>query len=120
MEKVTGIGGVFFRSRDPAVLSRWYAEHLGVTEMPTEEGGQSWVQTSGETAWAPFPEDTDYFRPEKSWMVNFRVRDLNAMVAQLRASYIAVEVDPADYPMGRFATLFDPEANQIQLWEPKD
>jgi glyoxylase I family protein len=120
VEKVTGIGGVFFRAHDPEALSRWYAEHLGVAETPTDNGAQPWVQSAGPTVWGAFPADTDYFRPEKSWMVNFRVSDLDAMVAQLRASGISVEFDPADYPYGRFARLSDPETNQIELWEPKD
>lgn len=120
MEKVTGIGGVFFRARNPGALSRWYAEHLGVPEPPADDDAQPWSQEAGPTAWAAFPEDTDYFRrPDKTWMVNFRVRDLDAMVAQLRASGITVEPDSADYPMGRFARLADPEDNQIELWEPK-
>jgi hypothetical protein len=107
VEKVTGIGGVFFRARNPGALSRWYAEHLGVPEPPADDDAQPWSQEAGPTAWAAFPEDTDYFR------------DLDAMVAQLRASGITVEPDSADYPMGRFARLADPEDNQIELWEPK-
>jgi glyoxylase I family protein len=119
VEKVMGIGGVFFRARNPEALSGWYAKHLGVTETPTEEGGEPWSQAAGPTVWGPFPEDTDYFRrADKAWMINFRVRDLDAMLAQLRAAGIAVE-DPADYPnIGRFARLSDPEDNQIELWEP--
>jgi predicted enzyme related to lactoylglutathione lyase len=120
MEKVTGIGGVFFRAQNPEALSRWYAEHLGVTEPPAADDAQPWMQEAGPTAWATFPADTDYFRrAEKTWMINFRVRDLDAMIAQLRASGVAVELDPEDYPIGRFARLSDPEDNQIELWEPK-
>jgi glyoxylase I family protein len=119
VEKVTGIGGVFFRARNPEALSRWYAEHLGVTETPAEDGAQPWMQSAGPTVWGAFPEDTDYFRrADKAWMINFRVRDLDAMLTQLRASGIDVE-DPADYSFGRFARLSDPEDNQIELWEPK-
>ena len=69
--------------------------------------------------WGVFPDDTDYFRrPEKAWMINFRVRDLDAMVAQLRGAGIEVEVDGTECPFGRFARLSDPEHNQIELWEP--
>lgn len=69
---------------------------------------------------APFPHDSDYFGdPNKSWMINFRVRDLDAMVKQLRAANISVTVDPELYPNGRFARLQDPEGNLIELWEPK-
>jgi glyoxylase I family protein len=115
MEKVTGIGGFFFRSENPDALSQWYTQNLGI-DTP------SWRQEAGETAFAPFPKDTDYFgRPEQQWMINFRVRDLDAMVAQLRASGIEVNVDSEVYPgMGRFAQLADPEGNPIQLWEPEE
>lgn len=113
MEKVTGIGGFFFRSKDRDALNRWYEQHLGVT-------GESWSQQAGPTAWAAFPQDTAMFgRPEQQWMINFRVDDLAAMVAQLRAAGIAVEADPETYPFGLFAQLADPEGNPIQLWEPR-
>ncbi len=118
MEKVTGIGGMFFRARDPEALSRWYNEHLGVAPTPTEKGQSPWVQEAGATAFAPFPADTDYFgSPAQAWMINFRVRDLDAMAAQLRAAGIAVE-DVQSYPQGRFARLHDPEGNPIELWQP--
>ena len=119
MEKVTGIGGLFFRAADPAALAQWYAAHLGVDPVPADYDTPPWSQTAGETVFAPFPEDTDYFgRPEQSWMINFRVRDLTAMVAQLETAGITVEVDPESYPNGTFARLTDPEGNPIQLWEP--
>lgn len=119
MEKVTGIGGFFFKARDTASLSRWYQDHLGVTVPPSNYGEAPWWQEAGPTAWAPFPENTAYFgEPAKVWMVNFRVRNLDAMVAQLRAAGISVEVDPQLYPNGRFARLSDPEGNPIELWEP--
>lgn len=120
VERVTGIGGVFFRARDPQALSRWYAEHLGVLEPPTSYGGSVWVQEPGPTVLAPFPADSDYFRrPEQQWAINFRVRDLDAMVEQLRLSDITVEVHEEVYPNGRFAELTDPEGTPIQLWEPQ-
>ncbi len=113
MEKVNGIGGFFFRARDPKSLGKWYCDHLGVA-MP------SWEQAAGPCAFAPFPESTEYFgNMEKKWMLNFRVSNLDAMVAQLRAGGITVEVDPTVYPMGRFAQLNDPEGNPIQLWQPE-
>lgn len=116
MEKVTGIGGVFFRARDPKALMEWYDRHLGVTP-PT---ATPWQQEAGFTVLAPFPEDTDYFgRPEQGWMINFRVRDLAAMIAQLEAAGIAVETRAEwDSAIGRFARLHDPEGNPIELWEP--
>ena len=119
MEKVTGIGGFFSRARDPAGLGRWYQEHLGITLAPTNYEEPPWWQESGPTVLAPFPERTAYFGdPKQTWMVNFRVRNLDAMAAQLRAAGIDVEVDPEEYPNGRFARLNDPEGNPIQLWEP--
>lgn len=120
MEKVTGIGGLFFRARDPAVLGKWYEDHLGVNPVPSDYDQRPWHQAAGPTVFAPFPEDTDYFGDRANrWMVNFRVRDLDAMADQLRAAGIAVEVDPKSYPNGRFARLYDPEGNPIELWEPQ-
>ena len=120
MEKVTGIGRLFFRAGDPAALARWYQEHLGVAQTPASYDEQPRQQETGPTAFAPFPEDTSYFgRQTKAWMVNFRVRDLDAMTAQLRAAGIDVQVDPQDYPNGRFARVHDPEGNPVELWEPR-
>ena len=119
MENVTGIGGLFFRSRNPQALAQWYADHLGVTLTPKDYDTPCWSQLAGPTVFEPFPADTKYFgRDEQAWMVNFRVRDLAAMIAQLRNAGIAVEVDPGEYPNGRFARLHDPEGNPIELWEP--
>ena len=120
MERVLGIGGLFFRSRDPRTLARWYAQHLGVELTPTDYDSPSWRQQEGPTVFEPFAADTSYFgRPEQQWMVNFRVRDLAAMAQQLRAAGIGVEVDAEEYPNGVFARLQDPEGNPIQLWEPR-
>jgi len=119
MEKVTGIGGLFFRARDPGALGRWYQEHLGITLTPSSYEELPWNQEAGPTAFSPFPGATDYFGdPKQAWMVNFRVRNLDAMAAQLRTAGIAIEVDPQQYPNGRFARLHDPEGNPIELWEP--
>jgi glyoxylase I family protein len=120
MEKVTGIGGLFFRARDPEALARWYRDHLGVTPTPTSYDELPWSQEPGPTVFAPFPTDTDYFgASHQTWMVNFRVRDLTAMIAQLEAAGIGVTPDPEPYPNGRFARLKDPEGNPIELWEPQ-
>ncbi|MDQ3561193.1 MAG: VOC family protein [Pseudomonadota bacterium] len=115
MEKVTGIGGMFFRARDPKTLSRWYATHLGI-----DVDDAVWRQVAGPTVFAPFRESTDYFsRPEQQWMINFRVRDLDAMLRQLRAAGIAAETRSEwDSEVGRFARIHDPEGNPIELWEP--
>ena len=78
-----------------------------------------WQQAAGPTAFTPFAMDTDYFgSKQQAWMANFRVRSLDAMVAQLQKSNIEVKVDPEKYPYGRFARLHDPEGNPIELWEP--
>jgi predicted enzyme related to lactoylglutathione lyase len=119
MEKVTGIGGLFFRAKDPEALGRWYQEHLGVTMTPSSYEELPWWQEAGPSGVCPFPETTEYFGDSKQmWMVNFRVRDLDAMVAQLRAAGIAIEVDAQQYPNGRFARLHDPEGNPVELWQP--
>ena len=119
MEKVTGIGGVFFSAADPESLERWYETHLGVEAPPASEELPSWRQQAGPTVFAPMPPGTRWLGgPDRLWSVNFRVRDLDAMVSQLRAAGIAVEVDPERYPNGRFASLRDPEGNAVQLWQP--
>ncbi len=121
MEKVSGIGGVFFRARDPGALSRWYAEHLGIDAMNGSTGeGSPWSQDAGPTVFAPFDDDTDYFgRREQQWMLNFRVRDLDALLAQLRAAGVAVD-DRIEVMegIGRFGWAVDPEGNRFELWEP--
>jgi predicted enzyme related to lactoylglutathione lyase len=120
MERVTGIGGFFFRAADPKALAVWYERHLGVTRTPESYDNEPWRQEAGWTAFAPFTADTKYFgRATQQWMINFRVRDLDAMVAQLKGAGIAVEVVAEAYPNGRFARLQDPEGNPIELWEPK-
>ncbi|QLC26862.1 VOC family protein [Parasphingopyxis algicola] len=119
MQRVTGIGGIFFRSDDPAALATWYRDNLGIDLTPQSYDVEPWQQEAGPTVFAPFNRATDYFgRDEQMWMVNFRVADLDAMAAQLRGNGIDVEIDPETYPNGRFARLYDPEGNPIELWEP--
>ena len=120
MEQVTGIGGIFFTARDADALSGWYAEHLGVGAPPGSYEEPCWEQEAGPTVFAPFGaehRDSPHLGPS-GWGINFRVRDLDAMVRQLRAAGIDVEVDAEPYPNGRFAQLHDPEGNPVQLWEP--
>lgn len=120
MEKVQGIGGFFFRAKDPKALALWYQQNLGILTVPTKEGETSWQQEAGSTAFTPFPETSKYFGdPQKVWMLNFRVRDVDKMAAQLQAAGIEVKVDPESYPYGRFARLHDPEGNPIELWQPE-
>jgi glyoxylase I family protein len=119
VESVTGIGGFFFKAADPAALAQWYQQHLGISPVPDTYEIDPWSQAAGPTVFAPFGQNTMYFgRQEQTWMINFRVRDLDAMVGQLQAAGIEVEVDPQTYPNGRFARLADPEGNPIQLWQP--
>jgi len=120
VERATGIGGLFFRSDDPAALARWYREALGIDTF--SEGGEDgvWSQEAGPTVWAPFPRDTTYFGGSgQTWMVNLRVRDLDAMLAQLRDQGVTVHGDVQVMPgIGRFGWADDPEGNRFELWEP--
>ena len=113
---VTGIGGVFFRAQDTKALADWYATHLGVG------GGEwgLWAQQAGMTVFSPFKADTDYFAADKQWMLNFRVEDLDGLIASLASAGIAVLTDPAwnSPEVGRFARIHDPEGNAVELWEP--
>lgn len=113
---ITGIGGVFFRARDSEALLKWYGEHLGVTM----QGYEPWQQAAGPTVFMPFSAGTAHWPEGKAWMINFRVDDLDAVLARLRAAGVAVETNPAwDAPeTGRFARIYDPEDNPIELWEP--
>ncbi len=122
MERVTGIGGVFFRSDDPDALSTWYAEHLGIDPVPTSYDARPWSQEAGYTAFAPMSPDVlaQVAPGDRPWAMNFRVHDLDAMATQLRDAGIDVAVDPETYPNGRFAQLADPEGNPIQLWQPAE
>jgi predicted enzyme related to lactoylglutathione lyase len=113
---VSGIGGVFFRANDPEALLQWYRTHFGVTM----EGYEPWRQEAGPTVFMPFAGNTDYWPAGKQWMINFRVTDLDEVLAGLRQAEIAIETNPAwDSPeTGRFARVYDPEGNPIELWEP--
>lgn len=119
MERVTGIGGVFFRSTDPEKLTAWYATHLGIDPPPMSYDVSSWWQEPGPTVFAAMPADSEHFgTAENSWSINFRVDDLDAIVRQLRGAGIDVDIDGENYPNGRFASLRDPEGHSIQLWQP--
>lgn len=120
MAKVTGLGGIFFKSRDPAALGAWYAQHLGLNVE--EWGGVRFDENErrpGYTLWSPFAADTGYFGPgAQSYMINFRVDDLDALLAQLRSAGVAVDerVDQSEF--GRFGWITDPEGTRIELWQP--
>jgi catechol 2,3-dioxygenase-like lactoylglutathione lyase family enzyme len=125
-ERVIGIGGVFFKARDPKALSGWYREKLGVA---MRNGSQfstfDWRERGdpgrvGTTVWSLFRSDSNYFAPSQaSFMINYRVRDLDRMLAQLRALGVSVESKVTEDFNGEFAWVVDPEGNKIEFWEPK-
>ena len=123
MEKVSGIGGVFIRVRDPERMTAWYREHLGIA---AEDGHADFLwrehdnpNKTGRTVWSLFPDDTDYFGPGKQpVMINYCVSDLEKLLAQLREGGVTIE-KVEDYDYGRFAWITDPEGNRVELWEPK-
>jgi len=124
MNRVTGIGGVFFKARDPKALGAWYREHLGIAVEDWGGAAFRWVTDdnptgTGTTIWNPFPATTSYFAPsESSFMINYRVSDLHALLAALRREGCTVDdkVDESEY--GKFGWVMDPEGNRIELWQP--
>lgn len=124
MAKVTGLGGTFFKSQDPAALVRWYEEHLGVVsdgECINFVWRDRVSHQIGHTVWAAFPEDTTHFTPStKDFMLNYRVDDLDALIAELTTAGVTVTGDVREAAYGRFAQVMDPEGNTIELWEPDD
>jgi glyoxylase I family protein len=119
VERVTGIGGFFFRVRDDERIRRWYADSLGIDVASPDDETPPWWQEAGPTVWNPYTEVGPYFGGgDHVWIINLRVRDLDAMVEQLRRAGNEVEIDPEIYPNGRFATTRDPEGHIVQLWEP--
>jgi catechol 2,3-dioxygenase-like lactoylglutathione lyase family enzyme len=126
MKRVTGIGGVFFKSPDPKGLAEWYRIHLGL--QVEEWGGVAFKWPSpdnptgtGTTVWNPFKEDTDYFAPSRAaFMVNYRVDDLHALLAALREEGCQVvdKVDESEY--GKFGWVLDPDGNKLELWQPPE
>ena len=120
MERVLGVGGVFFKARDPQALAEWYAKHLGVPLDAGQTYGTFTAASGDQTVWSLFPQDTTYFAPSTaSYMFNFRVRNLAAMLAQLRAAGAQVDERVEEYDYGNFGWVMDPEGNRIELWEPK-
>ena len=113
---VTGIGGFFFRAKDPEAMRAWYVKHLGVGSLPYGE----WQTLAGPSVFAPFAADTDYFAPDRQWMLNLRVEHLDALLEALRNAGIEVITKPEwdDPAVGRFARIHDPEGNPVELWEP--
>jgi predicted enzyme related to lactoylglutathione lyase len=113
---VTGIGGLFFRAKDPKALGAWYAEHLGVGDGKWG----LWNQAAGMTVFSPFQNDTDYFPADRQWMLNLRVDGIDALLDKLRAAgnEVITKAEWDSPETGRFARIHDPEGNPIELWEP--
>ncbi len=117
MERVTGIGGIFLRARDPEALRSWYEANLGITV--SEWGGHVFEAVPGtSTVWSLFPGDTGYWPDEQQVMVNYRVDDLDAMLQQLRAAGAEVDEKVEEQEFGRFGWAVDPEGNRFELWQP--
>lgn len=120
--RVEGIGGLFLRASDPAALAAWYRDHLGI--VATEAGKSDpdgrwvWQQAAGDTVFAAFPADSDYFAVDRRVMLNFRVSGLDALLARLTAAGVAASHREDMDGVGRFARIYDPEGNPIELWEP--
>ena len=122
MARVTGIGGVFLRARDPEALGAWYRENLG---LPYDEGFALFRIRDDDrdprTVWATFDPDTEYFgAPTQQVMINYRVDDLEALLAVLRARGVTIAPERHNDENGRFAWIIDPEGNRVELWEPPD
>ncbi len=124
MSRVTGIGGVFFKSANPKALTAWYSENLGI-EL-NEWGGAAfhWADEvppgTGATAWSIFPEETKYFGGgAQSAMINYRVDDLDGLLAKLSAAGVTIDPKREDAGYGRFAWIVDPDGNRVELWQPK-
>lgn len=123
--RVTGVGGVFFKSKDPEKARDWYRDHLGLV---TDRYGSLFEfrlarapEKAGYLQWSPFKADTDYFAPsEKEFMINFRVEHLVELVEQLRAAGVTVVDEIEEFEYGKFVHIMDPEGNKIELWEPVD
>jgi predicted enzyme related to lactoylglutathione lyase len=123
MARVTGIGGIFFKARDPKALASWYASHLGLELQKFGGAILKWSQDKagdgGVTVWALAEQSSTWFAPsESSFMINYRVDDLTALLAQLAAAGIAPLKGPDSDDNGKFAWIVDPEGNKVELWEP--
>ncbi len=135
MKRVTGIGGIFFKSEDPDKLYQWYETHLGIRRSPDGTGaafewhelhqanendsGTNDAARNGMTVWSIFPQNTKYFDPGRAgFMINYRVEDLDALLEALKKEGVQIDPHREDYDYGRFAWIMDPEGNRIELWEP--
>ena len=124
MKRVTGIGGVFFKARDPKALGAWYRTHLGIGVEDWGGAAFRWKGPDnpdgvGTTVWSPFAADTSYFAPSSApFMINYRVHDLHALLAALRSEGCTVDDKVEESEYGKFGWVMDPEGNRIELWQP--
>ncbi|GLQ52345.1 VOC family protein [Dyella flava] len=123
MRRVTGIGGVFFKAKDPKALAEWYRVHLGLNVEKWGGVAFRWNEDNangtGTTAWNPFKDDTTYFAPSTaSFMINYRVEDLHALLAALKAEGCNVDDKVDESEFGKFGWVIDPEGNKVELWQP--
>jgi len=125
MKKVTGIGGIFFKCKDPGKITEWYQKNLGLDTNPYGASFE-WYEAPDErkkamTQWTPFADNTKYFEPSgKDFMINYRVENLEALVEELKENGVTILDDIESYDYGKFVHILDPEGNKIELWEPKD
>ena len=123
--KVTGIGGIFFRSKNPKEAREWYGKNLG---LAINDYGSSFEFRNAHNRdevnylqWSPFEENTDYFEPsEKEFMINYRVQNIDGLVEELKENGVIIADDIEEYDYGKFVHILDPEGNKIELWEPVD
>jgi predicted enzyme related to lactoylglutathione lyase len=123
MKHITGIGGIFFKAKDPGALATWYRQHLGIEVESWGGFAFDWSDDpqldGGTTAWTIFPDTTKYFEPsDKPFMINFRVTDLDGLLAALRDQGVEVKANDEESEFGKFAWVMDPEGNRLELWEP--
>lgn len=126
MKRVTGIGGIFFKSKDPKALAEWYRDHLGINIEDWGGAAFRWASPDnptgvGTTVWSPFKADTKYFEPSSaSFMINYRVDDLHALLAALRSEGCDVVDKVEESEFGKFGWVIDPEGNKLELWQPPE
>ncbi len=126
MQRVIGVGGIFFKANDPEKLAAWYKKHLGLNVeewggVTFQEGAGADLQPKRQAyiGWSPFEADTVYFEPStKPYMLNFRVHDLHALLEELRREGVDVDEKTEESDFGKFGWLMDPEGTRIELWEP--
>lgn len=120
MEKIAGIGGFFFRSKDSNALGKWYEKNFGINSMDGSPEAKVWRQQEGPTVFAPFSLTTDYYPLEQHCMLNFRVHNMGAMLKQLNENGVKIDEKRQEDSIGKFAWVYDPEGNKIELWEPSE